>query len=189
MIAGDQAKCAEILKGLVAAAAGGAEPDMDDSAEPAPPMADAPAPEDVTPAADDMAPEDKKIAASVRALTGRKNADEVIAALAGLKESAAVAKQTAQVVLSMQLKELIRENPTKVASEKQEAFILSQRSIKAAQAYIDTLPEVVARPVEQRKVEAKPEEIRLSESDLIVARAMGTDTAKLLKFKQDQAKR
>jgi len=198
--AGDSAKALEILKALIASAAGAEEP-MEAEApmeDPAALAAETPEeePDAAVALADGEDEEDQMIAATVRALTGKKSAGEIRATLLGMRETGNAARTQAteiaelrQHVLRSELRELVRDNPTKIASPKLEKLVLSQRSVKEARALIDALPTVVAKPVSQKQKPADTEEIRLTEADREVAKLTGMDLAKVIEFKKAKAQR
>lgn len=188
--AGDSAKALEILKSLIASAAGAAE-------APAEPEGD----EAVMPMAEDTMDPEKKdeqaIAAAARTATGKKTAAEVTAVLQALShtrtEHTTMAGELASLkahVLSSDLRELVRSNPKKIASPKMEALVLSQTNIEAAKALVDALPEVIAPERVQNAMPAnQTEEVKLTEADVAAAKLMGNDPAKVLDFKKAQAKK
>lgn len=190
--AGDSAKALEILKALIASAAGASEP----AEEAAPELNDAPVEEEML-ADDESKPDDEMIAAAARALTGKSKRGEVLATLRGLKVSANAVTTLSQTVaelkrsqLQTELRELVRANSDKVSGPKLEKLVMSSRTIGEARALVDALPVTVHRSVSQPDRPAPREtEIRLTDEDRAVARLTGADPAKVLEFKKKAAQR
>lgn len=141
--------------------------------------------------------EDAEIASAARSITKRSAGREVVAHLRALSDSASTTKRlTAEVAdlrqrqLTSDLREIVRDNPKRIASPKQEAYVLSLRSVEEARAYVETLPEVVVDPVRQQsKPSESPDEIKLTESDRAVIKLTGTDPDKFLAAKKRDAER
>lgn len=148
----------------------------------------------------DMPPEEKKDMPALRAITlaarkatGKTTAVEVEASLAALSQArTSVTDLTAEVAtlrastMSVQLRELCRANPTKIASTASEAYVMKCSSIEAAQAYIDTLPAVVKPAVEQKKIEGG-DEVTLTDADREACKLTGQSPAKILEYMKKQA--
>lgn len=194
--AGDAAKALEILKALIASAAG-AEGEAPPPAE-GEAMADDPMPpeeEEMLSARTSAIASGARIAAAAKRITGKTSASEVEAVLTALSATRSSATDMAgelatlrASVLRGELRELIRANPTKIATPKLEALVLDSDSVDSARALVDALPAVVASAVQQPARESQQSEaIRLTDEDREVCRLTGTPEAALLKFKQAKA--
>jgi phage I-like protein len=176
---GDSAKAMELLKALIASAAGAGE---------------APPAEMMDPAAEEEKKEVEQIAASARAITGKRSPAEVTAVLTALNASRTSATDMAAELTALkaralagELRELMRAHPRKVATTKLEALVLASASVEEARTLIDALPEVVGAPLGQPEPPAHTNEIKLTDEDREVCRLTGTDPAKFLKHKMKAA--
>lgn len=183
LIAGDAEKCAELLKGIIASAAG-AETETETEAPPEDPLA---AEEDP------MKPteEEKAIAACARKLTGKSKPEEVQAALTGLGATKSAHSDLLAEVTSLKahaltadLRELIRANPKKIASKKLETLVLASSSVAAAAALVEALPEVVASELKQKEKPPESNDPEITEEDRLVAKQLNTPVADILAFKK-----
>ncbi len=181
----------QILKDLIASAAG-AEPEAEEPAEtPEPPADPLAAPEEEMPM--DPTEEEKAIAAAVRKITGKSKPAEVAAALTALADTktahvSLVAEVSALKAsnLKSQLTELVRANPKKIASPKAEAYVMGLSSVEAAQAYIDTLSDVVPTARVQKEKPAG-ETVDLTAEERKLCQLTATSPVDLLAFKKKKA--
>lgn len=175
---GDSAKAMELLKALIASAAGA-------PSEPAE-MA----------AAEAAKKEEEQIAASARRITGKTSPVEVEAVLTALSATRSTTTDLAAELTTLRahmlqsdLREIVRSNPKKIASPKIEALVLASASADAARTLVDALPEVIGTTHTQREKPAETEEIRLTDEDREVAKLTGQDVGKVLEFKRKTAQR
>lgn len=137
--------------------------------------------------------ETEEIVKAARLTTGKTKSVEVVAVLTALSASrSTLTDLTAEVAtlragnLRVELRELCRSNPKKIASEKLEGLVMKCSSIEAATALIEALPEVVAPALRQKEKEAT-DEVTLSDEERNYCKLTGESPVSLLEYKKKQA--